>query len=81
MNKGKTIVFMDTENTTLNEAYAEKLILKFREITGWKVDNGTRIHNDLIEFSKGCSVKKRDVTEVVYIFMMAHKIPSKEQSK
>ena len=73
----KCIVFCDTENQELDHCYAEKLITSFREMTGWKVEHGTKIHNDLLEFSKGYSKKKRDTDEVSSIFMIANGIPFK----
>jgi hypothetical protein len=66
------IVFMDTENKELDPEYAEKLIGEFRRKTNWKVEPGTRIHNELTEWSKGYSNIKRDVSEVCFIFCMAH---------
>ena len=70
----KVIVFCDTENQELDEKYAEKLRECFRKITGWKVLEGTRIYNELTEFSKGYSKEKRPVEEVAYIFKIAHRI-------
>lgn len=72
--KGKVIVFCDTENQEIDYEYANQLIEYFRKITGWKVLKGTRIYNDLIEFSKGYSVAKRPVEEVAYIFKIANGI-------
>lgn len=68
------IVFCDTENKEIDYEYANKLIECFRKDTGWKVEEGTKIHNDLMEFSKGYSKKKRDVEEVVMIFRIANGI-------
>ena len=70
----KVIFFCDTENKEIDYEYANKLIECFRKITGWKVLEGTRIHNDLMEFSKGYSIKKRPVEEVAYIFKIANGI-------
>jgi len=70
-NEGKTIVFCDMENTELDKEYASKVRQEFRKQTGWKVKRGTPIYNDLTEFSKKYSRKKRDVIEVVVIFRIA----------
>lgn len=72
MESKDVVVFCDTENTELDSKYAEKLINAFRKQTGWKVEPGTRIHNELTEFSKGYSKKKRNVDEVSVIFRMSH---------
>lgn len=69
--KKKNIVFCDAKNTELDEEYASKLRQEFRNQFGWKVEKGTRIYNDLTEFSKGYSKIKRNVLEVVYIFKLA----------
>jgi hypothetical protein len=61
----------DPSNTVLDEEYAMKLRQEFRDITGWKVEEGTRIWNELTEFSKRYSKQKRDVTEVAFIFKIA----------
>ena len=68
----KVIVLCDTKNQVLDEAYAEQLRAAFRRQTGWKVEAGTRIYQEVTEFSKGYSVKKRDVDEVAAIFRLAH---------
>lgn len=70
----KTIVFCDTKNTQINEEYASAIRQEFRKQTGWEVAKGTHIYNDLTEFSKGYSEKKRDVLEVVAIFRLATNI-------
>ncbi len=72
------IVFCDTENKELDQDYADKLINSFRSFTGWKVEEGTRIHNELLEFSKGYSKRKRDTDEVASIFMISHSIGFKK---
>ena len=72
--KHKVIVFCDTENKEIDEEYANKLIESFRKITGWRVEENTRIWNELREFSKGYSKEKRAVAEVVYIFRIANGI-------
>lgn len=74
IDQSPMVVFCDTENTVIDEAYAEKVIVAFRELTGWKVEPGTRIDNDLREFSKGYSVKKRNPLEVAAIFKIANRI-------
>lgn len=76
MTKPTTIVFMDTKNKELDEEYAEKLRQECRNQIGWKVEEGTRIYNELTEFSKGYSKIKRDVTEVWIIFALAHGLPT-----
>ena len=70
--KNKAIVFCDTENKKVDAEYASKLRKAFRKQTGWKVEKGTRIYNALTDFSRGYSREKRDVTEVVTIFMIAN---------
>lgn len=65
---------MDTENKVVDEEYAEKLRQTCRDQLGWKVEQGTRIYNELTEFSKGYSKKKRDVMEVWMIFALANGI-------
>lgn len=72
MEKGKTIVFMDTENTVLDEGYAERCRAELRKQLGWKVEAGTRSYDDITKFSMGYSRKNRDVTEVVTIWRMAN---------
>lgn len=69
-----TIVFNDQQNKKLDLDYANKVIEQFRFETGWKVESGTRIHNELQEFSKGYFIIKRDVSEVVTIFRLANQI-------
>lgn len=68
----KTIVFGDINNKELDEDYAEKLREECRKQLDWKVEPGTRIYNELTEFSKMYSKKKRDVTEVFMIYRMAN---------
>ncbi len=65
---------MDTKNKELDQEYADKLISAFRKQTHWKVEEGTRIHTELLEFSKGYSKKRRDPIEVVMIFCLANNI-------
>ena len=77
----KTIVFMDTKNQTIDEKYAEKLRQKCREQLGWEVKKGTRIYNELTEFSKGYSKEKRDITEVWVIFAIANDIAICQEAK
>ena len=67
----KTVVMCDAENKELDAEYAENLINAFRKRTGWKVEEGTRIHKDLTEFSKAYSKERRNVEEVCVIFMIA----------
>jgi hypothetical protein len=74
MDNKEYIVFCDMENTELDMKYAEKLITSFRELTGWKVAEGTRIYNELVEFSKGYSKKQRNTEEVAVIFKIANGI-------
>jgi len=69
------IVFMDTKNKIVDEEYAEKLRETCRQQLGWKVEKGTRIYNELTEFSKGYSKIKRDVMEVWTIFAIANRLP------
>ncbi|MBT9145794.1 MAG: hypothetical protein DDT42_01671 [candidate division WS2 bacterium] len=69
--KSDTIVFCDTQNTIIDEEYAEKLRQECRKQLGWKVEKGTKIYNELTEFSKGYSVEKRNVAEVFVIFSLA----------
>ncbi len=69
--KINAVVFCDAENKEFDSVYAEKLIEAFRERTGWKAEEGSKIYQDLIEFSKGYSSAKRDVQEVCVIFMLA----------
>jgi hypothetical protein len=66
---------MDTNNKKVDEVYAEKLRQTCRDQIGWKVEEGTRIYNELTEFSKGYSKIKRDTMEVWMIFAMSHGIP------
>ena len=66
------IVFMDTKNKIIDEEYAEKLRETCRKQLGWKVEKGTRIYNELTEFSKGYSQSKRNVIEVWAIFSLAN---------
>lgn len=70
--RNKTIVFCDTKNKKLDPKYAERVRKAFRELTGWKVENGTRIWEELGEFSKGYSVKQREPLEVAAIFKIAN---------
>ena len=70
--EAKIIVFMDTSNKEVDEGYAEKLRQECRKQLGWKVEKGTRIYNELTEFSKGYSKSKRNVTEVFMIFSLAN---------
>lgn len=65
------IIFNDQQNEELDRDYAEKLIEEFRKAKGWKVEEGTKIHDELLEFSKGYSKIKRNVVEVVAIFRIA----------
>ena len=74
----KAIVFCDTDNKDLDTKYAEKVINEFRKQIGWKVLPNTRIHNELLDFSKGYSKIKRNVTEVVMIFCLANGIKMKQ---
>lgn len=68
------IVFCDTQNTEIDEEYAEKIIIEFRRQTGWKVEKDTRIWNDLRAFSKGYSKIQRNPAEVVTIFRIASRL-------
>lgn len=68
----KVIVFMDTKNKKVDKEYAELIINCFRKQTGWKVEPGTRIHDELTKFSKGYSKIKREPIEVVTIFQIAN---------
>jgi len=68
----KTIVFGDVENKELDEECAEKLREECRKQLGWKVEPGTRIYNELTEFSKMYSKNKRDVVEVFMIYRIAN---------
>ena len=70
--KVDTIIFCDTNNQELDSDYAEKLICEMRKQMDWKIEPETRIHNELLEFSKGYSKIKRDVTEVAIIFRISH---------
>lgn len=72
--KKEIIVFNDTKNKVLDPIYAEKLIQSFRNLTGWKVEKGTRIWKDLRKFSKGYSKINRDPVEVAVIFKIANGI-------
>jgi phosphoserine phosphatase len=72
METAKTIVFMDTDNTVLDEKYAERCRAELRKQLGWKVEVGTRSYDDITKFSMGYSRKNRDVTEVIMIFRMAN---------
>lgn len=74
MEKGKTIVFMDTKNDILDEEYAEKCRGELRKQLTWKVEPGTRSYDDITKFSMGYSKIKRDVTEVVMIWRMANNL-------
>ena len=56
------------------DVFSERLITEFRRMTGWQVVDGTRIHKDLIKFADEYSDKRRDITEVTVIFMIAHGI-------
>ncbi len=74
-NKGpKYIVFCDTQNKEIDEAYAQSIIVEFRRQTGWKVLPDTPIWNHLRSFSKGYSRIKRNPAEVVGIFRIANGI-------
>jgi len=64
----------DGSNTSEDDIYAQKVIVEFRKQTGWDVFPETRIYTDLTKFSKRYSKQKRDVSEVVVIFRMAHKM-------
>lgn len=77
----KMIVFCDTNNKIVDEKYAEKLRQEFRNQTGWKVKEGTRIFNDLTEFSKGYSRENRDVREVAIIFRIANNLMKVKPTK
>jgi hypothetical protein len=68
------VISGNPKNTVLNQEYADKVIEYFRKISGWKVLPGTRIYNDLTEFSKRYSEEKRDVVEVVTIFRITFNI-------
>ncbi len=74
----KYIVFCDTQNKEIDEAYAESIIVEFRKKTGWQVLPDTRIWNDLRSFSKGYSRIKRDPVEVVMIFLIASELMDEE---
>ena len=74
MNEKKCVVFMDAKNQVVDEQYAEKLREICRSQIGWKVEKGTRIYNELTEFSKGYSKEKRNVIEVWAIFALANGI-------
>lgn len=74
----KFIVFCDTQNKEIDEAYAESIIVEFRRKTGWEVLPDTRIWNDLRSFSKGYSRIKRDPVEVVMIFLIASGLMDEE---
>ena len=79
--KEKTVIFMDTENQIVDEEYAERLRQECRDWLGWKVEKGTRIYNELTEFSKGYSKEKRDITEVWTIFAMASGLVKTKKGK
>lgn len=66
------IVFWDIKNQELDKEYAEKLRQEIRDQLDWKVEEWTRIYNELTEFSKMYSKKKRDIVEVATIFRMAN---------
>lgn len=66
------IVFCDTETKEIDPIYAERVVVAFQQQTGWKVKEGTRIYDDLREFSKGYCKINRDPVEVVGIFRIAH---------
>lgn len=74
-SKTKCVVFIDTENEELDEEYAEKLRQECRKQLGWKVLKDTLIYDELTEFSKGYSKKKRDILEVWAIFALSHGLP------
>jgi len=71
MKEAKTIVFCDTQNKEIDLGYAEKVRQSFRELTGWKVEEGTRIWNVLGDFSMGYSREQRNTIEVATIFAIA----------
>jgi len=70
----KVVVSCDTNNRRVDRDYAEKLRAEFRKQTGWKVLPGTRIFDELTEFSKGYSRSRRSVVEVAAIFRLANGI-------
>ena len=77
--EGIFIVFGDKQNEVFDESYANELIQEFRKQTGWKVEENTRIWNELRDFSKLYSRKKRNVAEVVVIFRMASQCEKKNK--
>lgn len=76
-----TIVFCDASNTQVDETYAEKIIQEFRDQTGWKVQKGKPIWNQLRDFSAKYCREKRAPSEVVAIFRIAIGCTLSEEDK
>jgi len=50
------------------EDYAEKCAQELRDQIRWEVRKGTKIWNEITQFSKAYCRENRDPAEVVYIF-------------